>query len=70
MLDEASGEALVLEVNTVPGMTNHSLAPMAAKQAGIDFGWLVWRILETSFVARNADEIGKITAAQEKHDAA
>ena len=70
MLDEASGEALVLEVNTVPGMTSHSLVPMAAKQAGIDFGGLVWRILETSFVARNADEIGKITADQEKDDAA
>ena len=47
MLNE-QGEALVLEVNTVPGMTSHSLVPMAAKQAGIDFDMLVWRILETS----------------------
>ena len=70
MLDEASGEALVLEVNTVPGMTSHSLVPMAAIQAGIDFGGLVWRVLETSFVARNADEIGTVTADQEKDDAA
>jgi D-alanine-D-alanine ligase len=38
----------VLEVNTVPGMTSHSLVPMAAKQAGIDFEELCWRILETS----------------------
>lgn len=45
----ADGEPLVLEVNTVPGMTGHSLVPMAAKQAGIDFDMLVWRILETSF---------------------
>jgi D-alanine-D-alanine ligase len=52
MLDEHSGAAQVLEVNTVPGMTSHSLVPMAANQAGIDFGGLVWRILETSFVAR------------------
>ncbi|MDX1517013.1 MAG: D-alanine--D-alanine ligase [Woeseiaceae bacterium] len=39
----------ILEVNTVPGMTSHSLVPMAARQAGIDFEELCWRILETSF---------------------
>ncbi|MDE0244952.1 MAG: D-alanine--D-alanine ligase [Gammaproteobacteria bacterium] len=39
----------VLEVNTVPGMTSHSLVPMAAAQAGISFDELCWRILETSF---------------------
>jgi D-alanine-D-alanine ligase len=38
----------LIEINTVPGMTDHSLVPMAAKQAGIDFEELVWRILETS----------------------
>ncbi len=43
------GQPLVLEVNTVPGMTSHSLVPMAARQAGIDFEELCWRILETSF---------------------
>jgi len=42
------GAPMVLEVNTVPGMTSHSLVPMAAKQAGIDFAELCWRILETS----------------------
>ncbi len=42
------GNPLVLEVNTIPGMTSHSLVPMAAKQAGIDFEELCWRILETS----------------------
>ncbi len=47
--DDASGEPLILEVNTVPGMTSHSLVPMAAAAAGIDFGGLVWRILETAF---------------------
>jgi D-alanine-D-alanine ligase len=36
----------LIEINTVPGMTDHSLVPMAAKQAGIDFDELVWRILE------------------------
>ncbi len=43
------GQPLVLEVNTVPGMTSHSLVPMAAKQQGIGFDDLCWRILETSF---------------------
>ncbi len=47
MLGDA-GEPLLLEVNTVPGMTSHSLVPMAAAAAGIDFNELVWRILETS----------------------
>ena len=42
---------LVLEVNTVPGMTSHSLVPMAAREAGIDFAELCWRILETSCAA-------------------
>ncbi|MDX1508936.1 MAG: D-alanine--D-alanine ligase [Woeseiaceae bacterium] len=48
MTDDA-GEPQLIEVNTVPGMTSHSLVPMAAKQAGIDFPELCWRILETSF---------------------
>lgn len=45
----ADKQPLVLEVNTVPGMTSHSLVPMAAKENGIDFEELCWRILETSF---------------------
>jgi D-alanine-D-alanine ligase len=44
----ADGEPKVLEVNTVPGMTSHSLVPMAAQKVGIDFAELCWRILETS----------------------
>jgi len=47
----SDGQPLVLEVNTVPGMTSHSLVPMAAKQCGIDFDELCWRILETSIAA-------------------
>lgn len=47
---------LVLEVNTVPGMTSHSLVPMAAKHEGIDFEELCWRILETSFDTAPAAE--------------
>ncbi len=47
LLDEKQNPFL-LEVNTVPGMTSHSLVPMAAKQAGLDFNQLVQRILETA----------------------
>jgi D-alanine-D-alanine ligase len=46
-IDDA-GQYQLIEINTVPGMTDHSLVPMAAKQAGIDFDDLVIRILETS----------------------
>ena len=48
MMDR-TGRPLLLEINTVPGMTGHSLVPMAARAAGIDFDELVWRVLETSF---------------------
>lgn len=44
----ADGVPQILEVNTVPGMTSHSLVPMAAREAGIDFEELCWRVLETS----------------------
>ena len=37
-----------LDVNTAPGMTSHSLVPMAAQAIGIDFDELVWRILEAT----------------------
>ncbi|MGB5542006.1 MAG: D-alanine--D-alanine ligase [Gammaproteobacteria bacterium] len=48
LMDER-GVPSFLEVNTIPGMTSHSLVPMGAAQAGIDFDELVWRVLETSF---------------------
>jgi D-alanine-D-alanine ligase len=47
MRDQHRGNFL-LEVNTSPGMTSHSLVPKAALAAGIEFDELVWRILETS----------------------
>jgi len=49
---DATGRPLLLEINTVPGMTSHSLVPKAARAAGIDFDELVWRVLETSFTRR------------------
>jgi D-alanine-D-alanine ligase len=46
MLDDASGELQVLEVNTVPGLTETSLLPQAAEAAGLGFDELVGEILE------------------------
>jgi D-alanine-D-alanine ligase len=47
IIDE-SNQPWLIEVNTVPGMTSHSLVPIAAKQAGISFDDLVLRILSTA----------------------
>ena len=47
MIDEKN-QPWLIEVNTVPGMTGHSLVPMAAKQAGLSFDDLVLRILATA----------------------
>ncbi|GAB5604436.1 D-alanine--D-alanine ligase [Sideroxyarcus sp. TK5] len=44
------GKMYLLEVNTAPGMTDHSLVPMAARQAGIGFDQLVLQILEGAHV--------------------
>ncbi len=49
---DSQDHSQLIEVNTVPGMTDHSLVPMAAKAAGIDFNQLVWRILETSMAGQ------------------
>ena len=51
---DAAGRPLLLEFNTIPGMTDHSLVPMAARAAGMDFDMLVWRVLETSFTRSRA----------------
>jgi D-alanine-D-alanine ligase len=48
LIADRSGAPWLIEVNTIPGMTSHSLVPMAARQAGIDFDELVVRILESS----------------------
>jgi D-alanine-D-alanine ligase len=47
---DRDGKFYFIEINTTPGMTDHSLVPMAARQAGFDFDELVWRVLETSFL--------------------
>jgi D-alanine-D-alanine ligase len=48
VMRDRQGRFYLLEVNTAPGMTSHSLVPKAAAQVGIDFETLCWRILETT----------------------
>ncbi len=49
-LRSEDGKPYLLEINTAPGMTDHSLVPMAARQAGISFERLVLQILEGAHV--------------------
>jgi len=58
MMDK-TGRPLLLEINTVPGMTSHSLVPMAARVSGIDFEELVWRVLETSLARSRVVAMGR-----------
>lgn len=51
VMQDEDGNFWLLEVNTVPGMTDHSLVPMAAQAAGLSFQQLVLRILATTMVA-------------------
>ena len=48
LMQDEQGQAWLIELNTVPGMTSHSLVPKAAAAAGIGFGELVVKILETA----------------------
>lgn len=50
LIRRADGSVQLLEMNTSPGMTGHSLVPMAARQAGLSFNDLVLRILELAHV--------------------
>jgi D-alanine-D-alanine ligase len=49
VMRDRQGRNWLLEVNTAPGMTSHSLVPKAAAQAGVDYAELCWRVLATSF---------------------
>ena len=49
IMQNAEGQFTVLEVNTSPGMTSHSLVPMAAAYAGIDYDALVEMIAEKAW---------------------
>jgi len=52
LMMDRDGNFWLIEVNTVPGMTDHSLVPMAAKAKGIDFDELVYRILHQTLELR------------------
>lgn len=54
IMQDQDGRFWILEVNTVPGMTDHSLVPMSAKAAGISFEELVTRILKDTLEQRHA----------------
>lgn len=53
VMQDDAGAFWLLEVNTVPGMTDHSLVPMAARAAGLDFQQLVLAILDASLARGN-----------------
>ncbi|MBL4781353.1 MAG: D-alanine--D-alanine ligase [Porticoccaceae bacterium] len=59
MLTEA-GEPRLLEVNTVPGMTDHSLVPMAAAAAGLSFTELLLEILHTTLGQVQENSVDKV----------
>jgi len=48
VMRHADGRLMLMEINTAPGMTSHSLVPKAAQQVGIDFNTLCWMILEAT----------------------
>jgi len=50
VMQDDQGNFWFLEVNTAPGMTDHSLVPMAARAAGLDFQQLVLAILAASYI--------------------
>jgi len=51
---DPAGHPFVLEVNTIPGMTETSLLPRAAKEAGIGYDHLVEMILSSAFIKKSA----------------
>ena len=52
VMRDRDGNLFLLEVNTAPGMTSHSLVPKAARQVGVEFDELCWRILEQTLGPR------------------
>jgi D-alanine-D-alanine ligase len=55
---DRSGKPYFLEVNTSPGMTDHSLVPMAARHAGLSFEELCLRILESARLEKGGERVG------------
>ncbi|MGI9275930.1 MAG: D-alanine--D-alanine ligase [Endozoicomonas sp.] len=68
-MQDLMGRFWLLEVNTIPGMTDHSLVPMAAKAVGLEFDDLVLEILKSSLKSsesqgRQSQEKGSETVAE------
>ncbi len=64
LMQDSNGKFWVLEVNTIPGMTSHSLVPMSANAAGISFDELVLTILEQTIEQENFSKIvGEVAQA-------
>lgn len=59
VMQDANEEFNLLEVNTIPGMTEHSFVPMAAKSIGIDFDELLLRILDAELNIELNTELNK-----------
>jgi len=59
MLSQATGEPYLLEMNTSPGMTSHSLVPMAAKAAGVSYEELVMWLLTQTGLSLKQDQGGQ-----------
>jgi len=57
MLDQKSGKPYLLEMNTSPGMTSHSLVPMAAKAAGIEYAELVLWVLSQTLNSKGVAQV-------------
>jgi D-alanine-D-alanine ligase len=56
MLDQKTGKPYLLEMNTSPGMTSHSLVPMAAKEAGIEYAELVLWVISQTLISKGATQ--------------
>lgn len=57
MLDQKTGKPYLLEMNTSPGMTSHSLVPMAAKAAGIEYAELVLWVISQTLKSKGAAQV-------------
>jgi len=55
VMRHGDGRLMLMEVNTAPGMTSHSLVPKAARALGVEFDELCWRILEQSMPAAHRE---------------
>jgi D-alanine-D-alanine ligase len=57
MLDQKTGKPYLLEMNTSPGMTSHSLVPMAAKAAGVEYAELVLWVLSQTLNSKGLAQV-------------